>query len=329
MSALLALLVLFAAGCDSPSSNDDSRTPPSPPYAGPELSVLGSIATDEGDRVDVDGDQTYNPIDGPVVGSGDSVIEGIMMDSSPDEFFYVYGSYDAGEQTITITQTVGSVIEGPRSELRGTTYFGDAGNLASQRKVYFATERNTSMAYGKVGGFNGGGRSVGGPFGVSTAPADMPDSGEFIVTDATIELTSRLSSTHVTAISASAEVDFDADFAAGTVDFRVTPTSGSWPFDYIQARNLQISGNAFTGGDVDAYQELSGGLTLRAFFLGVPAEKVTNLAGGVFFGPADPVPAEVGVSLLILTESGARATARFVAKRDLGTPADATRSPRE
>lgn len=315
LTLLLVLTTLLTPACTTPSSPSDSPTPPTPPYAGPDQSILGTITTDAGDRVDVSGRQIYNAFDAASPLQGDAVLEGLMLSFSPMGLYYAYGEFDAVDGVATFTQTVGSVVDGPRGEDRTSVYFGDVGFFAGSRQVYYALARNAAFSYAKLGGFNGGGRGVGGPFGVSTAPADMPDDGDFTVSAANVDLTSRQSPTHGTQVSSAAAVDFDADFAAGTVDFRVTPSSGTWPFDYVEARGLEITGNAFTGGTVDAYQELSGGLVLRAFFLGTPAQQIDNLAGGIFFGPPDPLPAEVGVAVLITTETGAEVTVSFVATR--------------
>ena len=299
-------------------SDDNSGTTappaPSPAYAGYDLSVLGTIALDGGQTVSVTGDQIYNILGEPANGSGASVLEGILFSSSED-IYYAYGTYDADTDTMTLTHTFGTISDGIRIDKNGAILYGDGDYASGTGRVSLVAADITDLDFSARGGLNPGFVAASGVIGISTVPDQMPTTGTAQYTTNRADLGVRDGDFAGKQILSDVNVVVDADFKNGEVDFRVTPnwSGASKKFDYVLASDLPITGNAFVGTTIDAYSELSDGFRYRATFLGIPADVIKQQAAGLFFGPVNNAPAEVGAIGIITTKSNDEITFSFVA----------------
>jgi hypothetical protein len=301
-------------GGSDDNSGTTSPTAPTPAYAGHDLSVLGTIALDGGQTVSVTGDQIYNILGEPGRGSGTSVLEGILFSSS-ENIYYAFGTYDADTETMTLTHTFGTVSDGIRIDKGGAILYGDGDYASGTGRVSLLASDIFGLDYSARSGLNPGFVAASGVIGISTVPDQMPTTGTAQYTTNRVDMGVRDGDFAGTQILLDVNVLVDADFANGEVDFRITPNwSGpSKKFDYVLASDLPITGNAFVGKTIDAYSELSDGFRYRATFLGVPADIVKQQAAGLFFGPVNGAPAEVGAIGIITTTSNDEITFSFVA----------------
>ncbi len=118
----------------------------------------------------------------------------------------------------------------------------------------------------------------------------------------------------------------EADFGAGTVDvtlgnFTTNDDDGGFgtasPFNTIEITGMDISGNAFSGGDLALSNTQLDGSSILVDAAGVTGANTTTTAAGNFFGwnDANSVPDEVAGGLLSVGEDRAIA-AGFIANSD-------------
>ena len=306
VSVLLVPCVLMACGGGGGGGDDDTATQLDFTDIPEEFLAASLRGTED---VTLPSDQTYIPL--TATGVGTSILQGVgTRKSGPGEAvgastsrIFFFGTRDAATDAVTATDT-NRVLEDTDGDDLATTsiryssadFDPDPDNSDTQQLLHSPGRMSTAGTYDYALLFEWDREVIIGPggrptvtregegiFGVSTAPSDMPDMG-----------TATYTGDHVViSRSVGAPTGFDrgvatvdVDFLAGTVSATATTTAGGG--DRIESLGMTITENGFFGG-TQAIMSGSTDITERA-----TGGTLGTDAGGIFYGPAGPNPAEVG-----------------------------------
>lgn len=306
----LCVGLVALSACGGGSGGDDGSQMPSPPP------TIKSVALGGPEQIDAPTTQNYIALD--ATGSGNQRIEGFGFNGLNAPFnasqpvtdaIYIVGYRDPATGVVNITDGVRVLLDsdGPATTPGSPSYFDDDPTGPQLRGQTGITQTSEFAAHGSFANTNSnfaGSSDV--IYGISTDSGDVPTTGraEYVASagDATRVLLNSTGRTTATAATGR----LNADFATGLVDVSIFPNSSASSFDEVRATNLVMSGNTFYGQGTTVL--LDGGVDVTSSVVGTIK---AGRAGGIFFGPAGPNPAEAG-AVLKVDGSDANVTASMV-----------------
>lgn len=265
-------------------------------------SPLQSVATGWPEPIEPPTTQNFIGLLAP--GSGNQRIEGFgfrRVEEAPDgsqpatEVMYLFGVRDPATGRLRITDGV-RLLDDPDGN-DGTAGFPSYNDFdPAGPQINAQVIGLQSSVFGAYGSFAIGSSSTVGAsdviYGVSSNPGSMPASGtaSYIASSGNATRVIR-SGGVVTTVSTGT---LSVDFSAGLVNVSVFATSPGAGFDEVRATALPITGNTFYGSGTTTLRNSGADVTTA-----VAGTVVDSRAGGIFLGPTDPLPAEVGAVLKI------------------------------
>jgi len=294
-----------SSGTDAGPGAGPGAPPPPAPGTDPLDNAIARAVPLGPARVATPESQTYIPVLPGKIGaetSGTALIQGVGAPRGGDapDLTYLYGTRTEEIDVMRVTNTNsimfdtdGAIVTGSGAQVN--TVYQDR-DRDTQLGTEFARVglNQTGLNYVQVGNYRDASGTTSLVYGVSTAAGDMPAAGTLPVGTVVYgDGEALFAETEGGTVFSRGTARATVNFAAADVDLVATPPNTAQGFDELRATDMVVSGNAFTGGRVALRL---GGVDVTESVTGPVAG---SASAGLFFGPAQPVPAEIGGTVVI------------------------------